>query len=31
VELGFAFNNGVLGIRKPDVHIQGDFKIVVMD
>ena len=29
-ELGFAYSNGVLGIRKPDVHIQADFTLSVV-
>jgi alpha 1,3-glucosidase len=29
VELGFAYNGGVLGIRKPDVHVMSDFTLTI--
>jgi alpha 1,3-glucosidase len=28
-ELSFAYNNGVLGLRKPDVHVLADFTITI--
>lgn len=28
-ELGFAYNNGVLGLRKPGVHVLKDFTITI--